>query len=292
MISAKKKFSKDGFNVNFMPLYLNMHNNIGIYSITDIAESSTQYSTSTTNSKIEYSKYLVIKIESYQTNTSHTTNVSTPAANSSAKKKYSTQVSSPDPQHTMNTSSRTLVKSSNSSSVSSFYQLANQSDGLLLIKQQQAQLNKSNSSKKVTNPQSTSNHPQSYIRLICHYLCINKIPQKGMEQSLESGAQLEADKRLSKDCRFLEKIIEESVSAYKREIFWDNLVKSMSPLSSLFDEDKSHMPVVFAIQSEELEQILECSDKIDALNKDEFLGEFLSQCYAVKDKIRSYFEFR
>ncbi len=301
MISAKKKFNKDGFNVNFTPLYLNMYNNIGIYSITDLADSPAASSTSSSctisPAKIDYSKYLVIKIESYQTNASHTasTTVSTPAANSSAKKKYQTQISSPDTQHNLNASSKTLVKSSNSSSVSSFHQLANQSDGAILLKQQQQQLqaqaNKLAASKKISNPASIG-QPQSYIRLVCHYLCINKNPQRGVEQSLESEAQLEASSRLGKDCKFLEKIIEESVSAYKREIFWENLVKSMSPLSNLFDEEKSHMPIVFAIQSEELEQILECSEKVDALSKDGSLVEFLDQCYAVKDKIRSYFEFR
>ena len=135
-------------------------------------------------------------------------------------------------------------------------------------------------------------HTQSYIRLVCHYLCINKNQQRNFECAWDVDSQLEADLKLNEDCKFLEKIIEESVSAYKREIFWDNLIISMSPLSNFFDEEKSHMPIVFAIQSEELEQILESSEKIDALHKDPSLSEFLDQCYRVKNKIRTYFEFR
>jgi hypothetical protein len=86
-------------------------------------------------------------------------------------------------------------------------------------------------------------------------------------------------------------MIEESISVYKQDIFWDNLIISMSSLSNLLNEDKAHMPIVFAIQSEELEQILESSQKIDALNLDPSLSVFLQQCFTIKDKIRSYFEF-
>ena len=78
---------------------------------------------------------------------------------------------------------------------------------------------------------------------------------------------------------------------YKQQIFWENLAISMSSLSNLLNEEKSNMPIVFEIQSEELEQILDTSEKIDAIDLDPTLSEFFQQCFTIKDKIRSYFEF-
>lgn len=86
-------------------------------------------------------------------------------------------------------------------------------------------------------------------------------------------------------------MIEESISMYKQEIFWENLAISMSSLSNLLNEEKSHLPIVFEIQSEELEQILDTSEKIDAIDLDPTLTEFFKQCFTIKEKIRSYFEF-
>lgn len=83
-------------------------------------------------------------------------------------------------------------------------------------------------------------------------------------------------------------MIEESISVYKQDIFWDNLIISMPSSSNLLNED--HMSIIpFALQSEELEQILESSQKIDALNLDPSLSVFLHQCFTIKDKIREYF---
>ncbi len=145
MISAKKKINRDGkFNISFTPLYLNLDNNIGIYSLTyvkDTGKSSASPDNKPKAAKIEYSKYLVIKIESYQSNT---TQASSAYSSSSIKKSFQQQTSVPDgsissKQNSSLSSSKTLLKASNSSSSSSFHQLLNQSDGALLLSAQNQQ---------------------------------------------------------------------------------------------------------------------------------------------------------
>ena len=136
------------------PLFPNLDNCIGIYQISNEKQGNqgNQKQTSPSGNNVEYSKYLVIKIESYQSNTNNTSknnnnnnssNIST-FSSSTIKKKFQTQVSVPDnssfhlnssKQNSSIASSRTLLKASNSSSTSSFIQLANQSDGALLLNQ-------------------------------------------------------------------------------------------------------------------------------------------------------------
>lgn len=145
MISAKKKINKDGqFNNSFTPLYLNLDNNIGIYSLTYVKDTSKPASSPDNKAKvgkIEYSKYLVIKIESYQT----TQQSSSVDSSSNIKKTFQQQTSVPDgvnsKQNSSLSNSKTLLKASNSSSSSSFHQLLNHSDGsaLLLLNQQNQQ---------------------------------------------------------------------------------------------------------------------------------------------------------
>lgn len=303
MITAKKKINKDGkFNISFTPLCLNLVDNIGIYLISkSVSQQDSNKQQKSNINRVDYSKYLVIKIESYQSN-SNSSNNTTVNSSSTIKKKFQTQLSVPDnsslhhntsKQNNSLASSRTLLKASNNSSTSSFIQLANQSDGALLLNQNLQKVQASKQQSDNTPQKPTNQGPQqSYIRLVCDYLCINKNQYYTMDAPvLDPSLHKKADADLKEDLLFLDKMIEESISVYKQEIFWDNLVISMTSLSSLLSDEKSHMPIVFAIQSEELEQILETSEKIDALKLDPNLNIFLRQCFTIKDKIRSYFEF-
>ena len=282
MISAKKKLqtSSDQANISFTPLYLNLDNNIGIYSISEGTESqkaSTPINPASSSSGLDYSKYLVIKIESFVSNSGNSQALSA-YSTTSIKKMLQQQMSVPE--NKLTTTSPQTTKISHSSSSSSLLNIAHQKES-------------SSSNQKASKPPPTSRaasqlpQQQSYIRLVCYYLCINK----NQDYSIDTTFSPKQSDKLNADLSFLDKIIEESISSYKQEIFWDNLVISMSSLSNWLNEAHANMPIVFAIQSEELEQILDSSEKIDALELDPALGTFLAQCFSVKEKIQSYFRF-
>ena len=82
--------------------------------------------------------------------------------------------------------------------------------------------------------------------------------------------------------------MEESVNAYKQDIFWENLTTSISS-STWLNDPSQLLQTEFSIQSEELEQILNSSHKVDAVDHNTSLVPLLAQCYSIRDKIKTHF---
>jgi hypothetical protein len=135
----------------------------------------------------------------------------------------------------------------------------------------------------------------------CYYIYINKNPTVG----LSSGAQQSATSSLgssnlvnaiSSDLEYINKVIEESINAYKMEIFWDNLTSSMYSIKSMLNDDKpsssasspTSPPISFEVNSDELEQILNISQKINILELDPSLDSLMNSCYLIRDKIKDH----
>ena len=98
--------------------------------------------------------------------------------------------------------------------------------------------------------------------------------------------------KFKQDLGCIDRVIEESISLYKQEIFWDNLSSSMSPLTDILNEtNMSVSSISFSVNSHELEQILAISEKVDILDLDASLSKFLRECYSIREKIRDYVRF-
>ncbi|RNA30625.1 SZT2-like isoform X1, partial [Brachionus plicatilis] len=140
--------------------------------------------------------------------------------------------------------------------------------------------NKLNSSQNMSKSSSVAGAEKSrvenFIRITCFYLFINKSSELGMfaNQGVMNG--------LNNDLEFINKVIEESVSMHRQKVFWDNLALSMNV-------NKGELKNLIEISEGELEQILNISERVNVLELDPDLDEFLKQCYQIKEKIKDYF---
>jgi hypothetical protein len=286
MMFAKKKLNKSGeFNTSqFIPLDVNLDNNIGIFTIAD-SKSDT------------YTKYLVIKIENYSAPSIKKTTIS---------KTESLQLTPNNQKQTILILNKpfTHSKLSSSSSSSSLMNQRTLNSDNSFNNLNQSTMSKQSSMQAQTKSTllKTTNQPrlESYIKVICYYLCINKSTSSQISSTIlfqNQETKSSSINQFEKDRLFIDKMVEESINVYKLETFWDNLMISMSSISDYLNESNNttvinnNIPIVFSIQSEELEQILKHSEKIDALELDSNLYSFLHECYSIKDKIRNKFEF-
>ena len=286
MMFAKKKLNKNGQFINslFTPLDVNLDNNIGIYTLSDQKPDS-------------YSKYLVIKIESFITTTLHTV---TTHSSSSLNKKAATKTESSHSNKTIVSKpiQPKLSSSSSSSSLINQRTLGSENSFNNLTQIQQNQLMRQSSIQQQQVPvkqivKSSQTKQDSYIRLVCYYLCINKqAPQLTTHEQNSQMYSSVGHNLFDQDLLFIDKMVEESINVYKQETFWDNLMISMSSITDYLNETSANtIPIMFDIECGELEQILDHSQRIDALELDPSLNSFLQECYSIKDKIRNTFEF-
>lgn len=265
----------------FKTLYV-FDNNIAIYSLTDGVKSNANGQNTISS---DYLKYLVIKIEAQSVVTA-TTNWS---SSSSMQSYMPSSASVTSKKH--NTSIKGADVSKVNSSIANFSKLSNSNSSSSLLghiaQQQQQQTN-----------EITKQEP--LIRIISYYLCINKNqltqhqkqPQ-GENNSSSTLASISLLNKFKQDLNCIDRVIEESISLYKQELFWDNLSSSMSPLTDFLNENlnMNSPSISFSVKTEELEQILAISEKIDILDLDPNLTRFLQECYSVKEKIREYISF-
>jgi hypothetical protein len=131
--------------------------------------------------------------------------------------------------------------------------------------------------------------PESVIRIVCYFLCVNKNHVKSHGAFIDN---LKLEHHLST----INQMIEDALSIYKREIFWDNLTLALessqsSPTPSVTTTTSAtHLFNCFSIQHQELEYILYNSYKINAVDLDQNLAPFLKQIFKLKDKIVAYFQ--
>lgn len=231
-------------------------NNIAIYRLEEPDKKSEHFY-----------KYLVIKIESYtkevavsvkETAIAKSSNTST-ARSTSTKKIESSTVTSKD-----------LNKMrSNSSSTASLYML------------NKATSTPTNSITPIPSVSALSPPAatQSFIQVKFYYVYINKSEKVGEKSA----------KKFDQDLNYIYRIIDESISLYKQNLFWANLKTSNESMYNFDSNDMSTsnmMPLV--INVEELEQVLSCSYIIDILDLDPSLAYFLSQCYSIRSKIHEH----
>ena len=265
----------------FKTLYV-FDNNIAIYSLTDAGVKSNSNANSS-----EYLKYLVIKIEAQSVVTS-----STNWSSSTSMQSYmpsSASIASKRQTH----STKGMESSKLNASAANFSKLSNSNSSSSLLgptNQQQQQQNNENIKQ------------EPLIRIISYYLCINKNqltqqPKQLQEENNGSStlASISILNKFKQDLNCIDRVIEESISLYKQEIFWDNLSSSMSPLTDFLNENSNtnlNTPSIsFSVKTEELEQILAISERIDILELDPKLARFLQECYSIKEKIREYISF-
>ena len=291
IIDSKTKLNngQQDTNLLFQTLYV-FDNNIGIYSLTDASSSKSASS--------DYIKYLVIKIESYY-------NASNVKGTNSSAKKTTPSIKGNDSVNLTPTNSTKGVQSAQSktTSVVNLSKLSNSSSSSSLLSPNSIHSENLLSSITTNNmtdssiTQSSQAQQMPLIRIISYYFCINK-NQQVQQQSVENSSSLASIalmKKFNEDLSYIEKVIEQSLSLYKQEIFWDNLTSSITSLNNFLNENNNtsliNYPIVFTVNSDELEQILSISQKIDILELDTSLGSFLEQCYSIKEKIRTYLKF-
>lgn len=90
---------------------------------------------------------------------------------------------------------------------------------------------------------------EPFIRMTCYYIYINKTQSKPTTYSSSATGSLASTSllaTLSRDLVYINKVIEESINAYKMEIFWDNLTLSMSSIHNILLNEASdkHQPYV------------------------------------------------
>jgi hypothetical protein len=268
----------------FKTLYV-FDNNIAIYSLTDGIKSNGGAASNTISS--DYLKYLVIKIEAQSvvnsvpaTFSSSSTSMQSSYMASSASmtsKKYNQSIKGADLTKA-NASTANFSKLSNSNSSSSLLSS--------IATQHQHQHPQQNNDTLKQEP---------LIRITSYYLCINKNQLSQQQKQTQGGenngtstlASISLLNKFKQDLNCIDRVIEDSISLYKQELFWDNLSSSMSPLDFL----NENLTISFSVKTEELEQILSISEKIDILELDPSLSRFLQECYSVKEKIREYISF-
>ncbi len=133
--------------------------------------------------------------------------------------------------------------------------------------------------------------PESVIRIVCYFLCVNKSHVKNKLSLIDN---LKLEQHLST----INQMIEDALCIYKREIFWDNLTLALestsSPTQSLLPGASTtlaiHLFNSYSIQYQELEYILNNSYKLNAVDLDQNLAPFLKHLFKLKDKIVSYFQ--
>jgi hypothetical protein len=274
----------------FKTLYV-FDNNIAIYSLTDNVKSNNNNANNNNNNSnnlsSDYLKYLVIKIET-QTQLTAATNWSSSSSSQSCFQSFNS-LASKKVKDSLPSNIKASTKASNSASSSS---LLGFGLGSNLARQE--------------SENSTSNTKQQpLIRIVSYYLCINKnqspqesssVSQKHQEDSATGSlASISLLNKFNEDLHCIDRVIENSISLYKQEIFWDNLSSSMSPLTDILNENLSNMmssaSISFSVNSQELEQILAISEKVNILDLDANLADFLNECYTIKDKIRDYIRF-
>ncbi|CAF0823180.1 unnamed protein product [Brachionus calyciflorus] len=133
----------------------------------------------------------------------------------------------------------------------------------------------------------TNNSQEKFMRITCFYLFINKSVQPGLfsNQNILNC--------LNNDLDFINRVIEESISMHRQEIFWDNLAQSMYSIKNFLNESTNQLPLIgFEINNQELEQILAISQQINILDLDSCLDEFMQSCFEIKDKIKEFLKFR
>lgn len=141
--------------------------------------------------------------------------------------------------------------------------------------------------------------------MTCYYLYISKNQSPNTyASSMASNASSLASKSLlnalSADLDYINKVIEDTINAYKMEIFWDNLTISMMPTSSSNSTSGTNLAssasaavgqlqrMPFTVNCDELEQILNTSQKIDVTELDPSLSALLSSCFLIREKIIAY----
>ena len=268
MDSKKKLEQNDSLNSNlsFNTLYI-FDNNIAIYSLVDNQKNSS-----------EYSKFLVIKIESFCKETYF---------NPNENQSLSYRQFNPDKQ-----TKASINKLTNSTSTAS------------LLPTSPEQLQQFNKTKTTTIlPPFVQQEP--FIRMTCYYLYINKNQSMpyGTTTTKSSLSSIGLVSTLGNDLDYINKVVEESINLYKQEIFWDNLTLSMNSIQNILNEtvnsltvtstssSNSMLPIVFSVNSDELEQILHISQKFDILDLDPSLHSLLHSCYQIKDKIKNHLKF-
>lgn len=282
IIDSKKKLAIDSSNSNlsFNTLYI-FDNNIAIYSLVD-------------NQKVsDYSKFLVIKIESFCKETS----ITTPTQNSLSA--TSNNVTSASPMENSisyrQQSEKQILKQASTALINKLAH-SSSSASLPVSPEQLQQLNK----KKQASILTPLIQQEPFIRMTCYYLYINKNQSVSYAPSSSTSlASINLVNTLSNDLDYINKVIEESINLYKQEIFWDNLTLSMYSIHNMLNENVNNMtitsttslPIVFSVNSDELEQILHISQKVDILDLDPSLHSLLRSCFQIKEKIKNHLKF-
>lgn len=248
-----------------------------------------------------------IKVESFykETTTVQLTSSSSHVENSISSRQMSKydfgkQTSVASTKFSNSSSSSLSLLAANNTTVNANYSPSNMADApkkssLTTITQHQPQ----------QQQQQTKQEP--FIRMTCYYLYINKsqhsqlIGNGGPAPTSTSLASISLANSLGQDLNYIKRVIDESINMYKQEIFWDNLNLSMYSASRRQADDdeaplktSSSSPVSsgnsLTVDSDELEQILEVSTKIDIIDLDASLSNLLRHCYHIKEKIKKSFE--
>ena len=145
---------------------------------------------------------------------------------------------------------------------------------------------------------SSSTH--SFIKVVAFYLYINKSNTAAVAD--KSGSM----KRFNQELAYINRVIERSINLYKQEIFWDNLSLSIAAFRRMLNtntntptanttttnnNNSNSSESIFTVNSDELEQIMRISQKVDILDLDANLAPFFRQCFAIREKIRAYLSF-
>ena len=117
---------------------------------------------------------------------------------------------------------------------------------------------------------------ENFIRITCFYLFINTSNELGI------FANHGVMNSLNNDLEFINRVIEESLSMHRQNVFWDNLALSMN-------SEKSELKNKIEISDTELEKVLSISETINVLELDPDLNEFMKQCFQVKENIKDFF---
>jgi hypothetical protein len=291
IIDSKKKLASAdvNFNLKFKTLYL-FDNNIGIYLLNE-SQPARLSSSGERQQNIEYfNKYLVIKIESLTKDPSSATNLPTGISQNSprAQSTYKQQMKKAFDNASL-MSTRDHKVRSNSSSTASLQQLVfNKNTPSSII----TPIPSTSTSSQMVSSQTSSCKSESFIKISSYYLYINKT-------SNESTCLKDHD-NINQDLQYINKIIEESISLYKQDIFWENLKSSTQALYNLVSGSSKpnqsptggggqlNTLAPLVINTDELEQVLAASNKINIVDLDRSLVYFLSQCFIIRENIKQY----
>ncbi len=329
IIDSKRKLTEQDplFDLKFNTLYL-FDNNIAMYSLNDPQSTRSKQQQQQDQITI-YFKYLIIKIENFTSNNnnSNTTNLNgasvlnSPRISPQSAQQQQLIANLFNNNNNIGLSSKQLR--SNSSSSASLQQIAsmckrtNNNSNTMTASTITSLTNISNQQIATLQKQNSSNlntKECSFIKINCFYIYIKKKDTKNNNSNQQEERNISDDDnmRIESDLSFINRIIEESFRLYKQEIFWENLKFSIQSLQTILDEglssaiqpqspnpkmqsggglisNSNKMPLI--INTEELEQVLATSNKIDILDLDKSLWKFFNQCYEIKDRIVNNLKF-